>query len=180
MNEAFQMQNVAEVLPLSPTQSGMLFEILSSQTDWYIAPHWIEIRGDVDPDRLITVFRDEVLRHDMSRACILHKGVKRPLQIIRQQVEFPIGFDDWSGHADVSERERALERNLSQRIDGLDRAPLMAAHLVRRAPGHHALLWCIHHAVSDGWSLRIILDDVIARLNGAPAGGNGLLYLAPS
>ena len=52
----------------------------------------------------------------------------------------------------------------------------MRAHLVRLAEDRHVLLWAIHHMISDGWSVQVIVDDLLARLNGKPARPPGPPY----
>ncbi len=55
----------------------------------------------------------------------------------------------------------------------LSRGPLLRARLVRLGEREHELLLTMHHIVSDGWSLRVLVRELCAfysaRLDGQPA-----------
>lgn len=160
--------DIDQILPLSPTQAGMLSEILSANTESrrYLSLQRVEFEGDIDPDAFRRIFEEEVLRHDLSRACFVYKGVARPLQIIRSNVKLPFGFQDQSADDTRESCWAVIEERLMRQISALDRAPLMAAELVKIAPSRHVLIWAIHHIISDGWSVSVLLKDIVRRLNG--------------
>src|SRR5262249_8385 len=58
---------------------------------------------------------------------------------------------------------------ITQSFD-LSRPPLLRAELVRAAEGDVALILCLHHLVGDGWSIGIIIDELV-RLYEAFAAG---------
>ena len=63
------------------------------------------------------------------------------------------------------ERNRALEQlaaDESQRPFDLSRGPLIRALLVALGEQEHALLFTLHHIVSDGWSLGILCREISA------------------
>jgi amino acid adenylation domain-containing protein len=63
------------------------------------------------------------------------------------------------------EREREIERSIieaaHQRFD-LERGPLYRAQLLRVSEDEHVLLWTMHHIVSDGWSMGVMLREAAA------------------
>jgi hypothetical protein len=65
---------------------------------------------------------------------------------------------------DGVERQQRLDALLRQQLElGFDLAqpPLMRLVLVRTAPRLHRLVWTHHHIVLDGWSLSLVLDEVL-------------------
>src|SRR6185295_3171856 len=44
----------------------------------------------------------------------------------------------------------------------LSRAPLLRVWLVRLGGGEHALLYAMHHVISDGWSMGVLLGEIAA------------------
>ncbi|WCM94337.1 amino acid adenylation domain-containing protein [Acidovorax sp. NCPPB 2350] len=89
------------------------------------------------------------------------------------------GREGWEFHpVDVSAEgaEGALERadrearRISQLPFDLERGPLLRVGLVRMAPSDHLLVLAMHHIISDGWSMRILVEDLMA-LYGAHRGG---------
>jgi amino acid adenylation domain-containing protein/non-ribosomal peptide synthase protein (TIGR01720 family) len=78
---------------------------------------------------------------------------------------------------DPADRDRMLERTLAQELTSafdLSRGPLTRAALVRLAEDDHVLLLCQHHIVTDGWSVRVLVDELAAlyqaNVSGTPAG----------
>ena len=69
--------------------------------------------------------------------------------------------------SDLSEgqRERAvrklMEQEAQQRFD-LSAGPLFRVRLVRMSAREHLLLLTMHHIISDGWSLSVLLRELSA------------------
>ncbi|MGF6998203.1 non-ribosomal peptide synthetase component F [Paraburkholderia sp. GAS32] len=59
----------------------------------------------------------------------------------------------------------------------LDRAPLWHAQLLLSPQEHRTtLLFCIHHAIFDGWSFKLLLDELTSRYEGKPVSGERLSW----
>src|SRR5262249_30359349 len=59
----------------------------------------------------------------------------------------------------------ALRRTISEEITRpfrLDQSPLARWTLIRLGPRRHTLLCVEHHAITDGWSRYIVLDELMA------------------
>ncbi|HEY6320896.1 MAG TPA: amino acid adenylation domain-containing protein, partial [Thermoanaerobaculia bacterium] len=68
-------------------------------------------------------------------------------------------------------RRRAAE--FARRPFDLARGPLLRLVLLRLDAGAHVLLACLHHTISDGWSLQILLREIAALYGAAVAARNG-------
>ncbi|MBN6105009.1 hypothetical protein JR064_22960, partial [Xanthomonas sp. CFBP 8703] len=44
----------------------------------------------------------------------------------------------------------------------LEQAPLLRAMVIREGEQQHALLLCLHHIVSDGWSMGVLMRELSA------------------
>ena len=53
-----------------------------------------------------------------------------------------------------------LARDRERGFD-ISQAPILRFALVRLAADRHRFLWSFHHALLDGWSLRIVVDEVL-------------------
>lgn len=159
---------VADILPLSPVQEGMLFEVLSapSAKGRYLSVQDIALEGSMDAEAFARIFAEEALRADVSRAAFVHEGVARPLQVVQSAPKLTMPILDFSGDGDVSARLQARIDALSAEDFDLTQAPLMRAELIRTGPAHHRLIWVMHHIISDGWSCRVVLEHALARVNG--------------
>jgi hypothetical protein len=66
--------------------------------------------------------------------------------------------------------ERALGDQAGRPFD-LARGPLLRASLLRTGPAEHILLLIVHHIVIDGWSLTVMVRDLIALYASGAGGG---------
>lgn len=169
MVEDTQLENVQDILPLSPTQEGVLFEVLADPTaeGRYNSLHRVTLEGPLDVAAFERCFTQAALATDISRASFVHEGVDRPLQVIRTKTVLPFAFEDWSGQSDLDAALDKRGEDLLRTSYRLTDAPLMRAQLLRTGATSHVLLWSIHHLISDAWSTRIVLEDTLAALNGA-------------
>lgn len=156
------LENVDEVLPLSPTQGGMLFEALSNNENAYNAVVQARLCGPLDPEKLVAAFKAEIASLDVLRACFIWENLQQPVQVIRRNValRFEICKGDPEAHLAAAREE----------VFDLTQAPLMSLRLVEEAPESFVLIWACHHIISDGWSSRIILERVLRRLAGKDPG----------
>ncbi|MFE4459135.1 amino acid adenylation domain-containing protein, partial [Nocardia tengchongensis] len=98
-----QYPNLAEVWPLTPLQSGMLFHarLAESSVDAYMVQFALDVAGEIDVERVHAAARAMLERHVNLRAVFAEDGVGNPLQIILDDVELP-----WQ-YLDLSDREPA-------------------------------------------------------------------------
>ena len=168
-------ENVDAVLPLSPAQSGILFHCIGADPAQgsYVGVVSADLEGPLDEAPFKAAFADTVMATDALRACFVWEGVKRPLQVVRKRVELSWDVVDWTAlGAEAMEQAAAgvVDRYRRTGFD-LSQAPLMHMTLARIGPDRTRLIWAVHHIISDGWSTRCLLDDILARYNGQkPAG----------
>ncbi|MEJ2502153.1 MAG: condensation domain-containing protein, partial [Gemmatimonadota bacterium] len=149
------LENVQEVLHLSPTQAGMLFHSAARpDSGVYVAQIRCTLVGALDVDAFKRAWDGAIRRHPALRAAFVWDGVDEPLQVIREEVHLRWTELDWR---DLPEADRAaeLERRLDEdRRTGFDLAvaPLMRMLLIRVGEQTHQLVWTCHHIVADGWS----------------------------
>ncbi|MFI7185664.1 amino acid adenylation domain-containing protein [Streptomyces anthocyanicus] len=154
-----------DILPLSPLQEGMLFHNLfdEEELDAYNVQVFIDLEGGTDPERLRRAGQALLERHANLRAAFRHEGLKRPVQLIPRRVVLPWGEEDLSGVAEPEREaaaERVAERDRWTRFD-LSRPPLIRFTLVRLGPARHRLLLTLHHILADGWSMPILLRELM-------------------
>src|SRR5208282_5615600 len=90
-----------------------------------------------------------------------------PMQIIRPSVPAPFCFTDVSSEQASEDAGRTiLNRDLLHPFD-LGVAPLLRVHLVQTGVDRYLLGIAMHHIVSDGWSIGIVMRE----LGEAYAGG---------
>ncbi|HEX2094716.1 MAG TPA: amino acid adenylation domain-containing protein, partial [Longimicrobiaceae bacterium] len=158
-------RGIEDLYPLSPVQEGILFHLLyAPDSGVYLAQSPFVLEGEVDPRALRLACQGAVARHSALRAGFAWGSARRPLQVVRRQVELPFREEDWRG-LDEMEREARREAYLREdRAQGFDpaRPPLMRVALFRIGEDRYHMVWSFLQVVLDGWSLPLLFRDVLA------------------
>ncbi|MFE0019384.1 amino acid adenylation domain-containing protein [Amycolatopsis sp. NPDC059021] len=170
-----------DILPLSPMQEGMLFHTLldpGSGVDFEQLLYRFD--GPLEEAALEKAWQQVVARHSALRARLLWQGVDRPLQLIERTVRVPFTVLDWSGDgfARAERLDEWLERDRRQGI-ALAEAPLLRVTLFRVAAREHLMVLSFHHVLLDGWSVRLVLRDLMTYYRAAVRGRPSTLEPAP-
>ncbi|QIQ01320.1 non-ribosomal peptide synthetase [Streptomyces liangshanensis] len=162
---------IADVLPLSPVQEGLLFHAArdTGGPDPYLVQARFLIGPAVTADALRAGVAALLDRHPNLRACFRHERLDRPVQVVPKAVRLPWTEVDLTGLGldDVTARtEEALREDAALRFD-LARPPLVRATFLRHDTGAE-LIVSFHHILLDGWSLPILERDLAALVAGRP------------
>jgi amino acid adenylation domain-containing protein len=161
------LDRVEDVLTLSPSQSGMLFDVVRGDAapGSYIGVVSVSLDGQLDFERLKGAISAAVSCRDALRASFVWHGVSAPLQLVHRNIDVPCGFQDLSHLGEQKFDQAVAEYLLAERRAGFDigNPPLVRATVMRAAETRHDLIFTIHHLVCDGWSAGIIIDDILAR-----------------
>jgi amino acid adenylation domain-containing protein/non-ribosomal peptide synthase protein (TIGR01720 family) len=157
---------VEDVLPLTPTQAGMLFHSLSQHDSAaYFQQLTFVLEGVADPDKLAAAWQYVTDRNAVLRGRVVWQDVPEPLLVIQRRAEVPVSRPDWR-ELSPAERDERLEDLLTlDRTTGIDlaKAPLQRLTLARIGEDAVRVVWSFHHLVLDGWSLFQVLSDVFTR-----------------
>ncbi|NUS87577.1 MAG: amino acid adenylation domain-containing protein [Streptomyces sp.] len=157
---------VAELLPLTPTQEGLLFHARydSGDLDVYNVQITLEVGGRLDAERFRGACDALLRRHPMLRAAFLQRRSGEPVQAIPEQVRMDWYTHDLTG-LDAQERDARLEALLDadrrQRFD-VARPPLARCTLITLAEDRQTLALSMHHLLVDGWTTSLLLRDLLA------------------
>ncbi len=151
-----------EKLPLSFAQQRLWFiDQLEPMSARYNIPAALRLEGHLDINSLGCALTEIVRRHESLRTkFVLADG--EPVQVVEPAETFKLDFTDLS-HLAETEREAAaqqLAREEAARPFGLSQAPLLRALLARLSEEEHVLLFTMHHIVTDGWSMGVLVREV--------------------
>src|SRR5215470_16576069 len=108
MGSKTSMKNVEDIYPLSPMQQGILFDTLDApKSGMYVEQIAWTLRGDVKVPAYKMAWQEVLNRHQILRTAFLWKGIDRPLQIVRQQLDIPWKEYDWRSVL-IDERQKRL------------------------------------------------------------------------
>ncbi|WP_104183343.1 non-ribosomal peptide synthetase [Mycobacterium avium] len=183
IDELCQQHQIADVLPLSPVQQGLLFHTGFAQEleDLYAVQLGITVSGTLDPHRLRDAVQNAVNRHPNLVARFFDE-FGEPVQIIPAEPEMAWRYLELDG-GDIDEQLEQLSADERAAVCDLAGQPAFRAALIRIADDRHRLLLTIHHIVIDGWSLPVLLQEVFAgyygqRLPAPPSYRSYLMWLA--
>jgi glycopeptidolipid biosynthesis protein len=165
IDELDQQYRIADVLPLTPLQQGLLFHSTvakGSADDIYAVQLDVTIAGLLDQHRLRDAVHTVVARHPNLAARFCDQ-FGEPVQIIPAEPVMAWRYVDLREHdrnpdgeiEQLSAAERAAVRDLADR-------PTFRAALIRTAGNEHRAVFTFHHIVIDGWSLPILLQEIFA------------------
>jgi amino acid adenylation domain-containing protein len=159
-------------LPLSFSQRRLWFlDQLDPGSAVYNIPYPLRLEGRLDPQILQSAFAEVVRRHEALRTTF--PGLDgEPYQAIAPAASFPLPVIDITGLPEAlrSAEAAVLVESESRRPFDLGSGPLFRAMLLRLGPARHVLLLAMHHIVSDGWSLEILLRELAALYEACAAG----------
>ena len=152
-----------DVYPLSPIQLGIVFHVLfSPDSGAYLNQYVFSLRGNPDPVVLREAWQHVLDQRPVLRTAFVWEEVKHAVQVVFRRAVLPWESCDWRGHP-VEEQQERLNLHLESQRRPFDllRPPLMRVSLIRRAEEEFDLVWSFHHLVLDGWSLSLVLQDVL-------------------
>ncbi|MBZ4423347.1 non-ribosomal peptide synthetase, partial [Myxococcus sp. RHSTA-1-4] len=151
-------------LPLSFAQQRLWFiDQLQPGSASYNMPTFMRMEGALDVDALQRAFDELVRRHEALRTTFTQQE-GQPLQLIAPTGTLPLEQVDLGGlepRAARAELERRLRDEMLRPFD-LTTGPLVRAQLLKLGPSDHVLALDMHHIVSDGWSMGVLVREVAA------------------
>jgi len=166
-----------EPLVLSFAQQRLWFlDQLEPGSIVYNIPAAVELTGRLDAGAMAAAFGEVVRRHEVLRTTF-REVAGEPVQVVAEPAGFALPLIDLES-LPALEREREAGRLAAaeaRRPFDLEAGPLLRAALLRSAAGRHTLVLTMHHIVSDGWSMSVLVRELgalyAAQVDLEPAAG---------
>ncbi|PVZ14650.1 non-ribosomal peptide synthetase [Actinomycetospora cinnamomea] len=153
--------NLVDVVPPSPLAEGLLFLArlgADAGGDVYTVQLVVDLAGPVDADALRAAVQTVVDRHDALRTVYPDGPDGRPVGVVLAHTEVPFTTSDDAPDA-VADAERTRPFDVAA-------GPMVRAVLVHRGDGRHRLVLTVHHVAIDGWSMPIVLRELLSAWEG--------------
>ncbi|HEX7313096.1 MAG TPA: condensation domain-containing protein, partial [Pyrinomonadaceae bacterium] len=155
---------VGEEQPLSFTQQRLWFlDQLEPGSAFYNIAAAARLVGELDAAALAESLREVARRHEALRTRFVSSDGS-PTQIVDAHPPLDVQTIDLS-HLPEAERDaeaRRLAQEEARRPFDLAHGPLLRAGLLKLDEREHVLLVTMHHIVSDGWSVGVLMREVAA------------------
>jgi amino acid adenylation domain-containing protein/non-ribosomal peptide synthase protein (TIGR01720 family) len=162
--EALLDGRIEDLYPLSSAQEGILFHTLrEAESNLYLHQFNVLLEGRLDVGCFERAWQKVADRHSILRTSFLWEGLKEPVQVVERGVRLQMQIEDWR-HCAKAEREARLAAFLEadgRRSFSLMDAPLMRLALLRLEEQSYHFIWTHHHLLLDGWSLNLVLREVL-------------------
>ncbi|HEX6525920.1 MAG TPA: amino acid adenylation domain-containing protein, partial [Streptosporangiaceae bacterium] len=168
-------------VPVSAAQRRLWFlDELTSGGIEYNTGIGVRLSGRLDTGALREALDSLASRHESLRTTFDNVD-GRGMQVVAAEGDIPLRVLDMSaipGDLRDAAVERALANELKLPFD-LRRGPLTKVTLLRLADNDHILLLCQHHIITDGWSVRVLVDELAELYSASVRGSAAILPELP-
>ncbi|MCI0767842.1 non-ribosomal peptide synthase/polyketide synthase [Bacillus sp. TL12] len=151
-------------IPLSYAQQRLWFiDQFAPNSALYNMPMVCRLTGNWLPEALELGWNQLIERHESLRT-VFHEVNGHPVQQIQPYIFWPLPHMDLT-KLTLEERERELEKWIQTEVESpfdLERGPLFRGQIVKVSEEEWVLLCNMHHIISDGWSMEILLQEWMA------------------
>lgn len=138
----------------------------------------IQVRGLLTPQGSEAALQRVVERQEVLRLSVL-PGKDQPMQMIRKSCAPALRFHELSSAQGQPEEVEELAREIASQPFDLVQGPLYRAEVFRRSADDHVLVLVIHHAIADGWTLGVFVQDLFVSYMQGVKGSHAALPPVP-
>ena len=166
IDQLHERHQVADVLPLTPLQQGLLFHSnlapagVEDSEDLYAVQLDVAMSGPLDPKRLREAVHTAIKRRP-NVVATFYEEFGEPVQLIPSEPELAWCYVELDGD-DVEEQVERLAAQERAAVCDLAGRPALRAALARTGPDQYRFMVTNHHIVLDGWSKPILLQEIFA------------------
>lgn len=138
---------------------------------------FIEVKGTITPEDCREAIRLVVERQEVLRLSFL-PGKEQPFQMIRRTGSVAMNYRELTPDECAQEAVEEIMKEIFLRPFDMLRGPLYHVEMLQRGPGRMVLVFTIHHAIADGWTLGVFVQDLAgAYIHGKMNGSSPLPQL---
>ncbi|MCU7283296.1 condensation domain-containing protein, partial [Pseudomonas peradeniyensis] len=153
---AFTVVDRSQPLPLSYAQQRQWFLwLLEPDSAAYNIPSALRLKGELNIEALRSSFAALIARHETLRTTFHQEG-DQAWQRIHPASDFDLAVETVNAEA----LQARIVEETAQPFD-LEHGPLLRARLLRLSADDHVLVLTLHHIVADGWSMPVMVDEVV-------------------
>ncbi|GAA6615935.1 amino acid adenylation domain-containing protein [Scytonema sp. NUACC26] len=149
-------------IPLSFAQQRLWFlDQLVPNNPFYNVPAALRLTGKLDVTALEQTFQRIVQRHEALRTIFMMRE-GQPVQIVVPSLRIALPVIDLQKQPQV-EREAEAQRLITQEAQrpfNLSTGPLLRIILLQLEQEEHILVLNMHHIISDGWSIGVLIREI--------------------
>ncbi len=156
----FKCHGEIEKAPLAYSQirPWSVFQIKGANSLYNILIE-IKINGQLDTGLLNKSLQILAKQHPAIRTRFGQENGEA-FQIIEKQVDINIKTTDLSGQENIAGKKNQIVEELANYHFNLTSSPLFRFEVIKSAANTYSLFVCMHHTITDGWSMGIFIKDL--------------------
>ncbi|GGG24223.1 hypothetical protein GCM10011344_26200 [Dokdonia pacifica] len=164
-HEPIEKAEIAESYPLSDAQHRLwVLSQFEENSIAYNMPTYHFLSGNYTLENLEKAIKATIDRHEILRTVFRENesGAIRQYILSNEEVNFAINTCDLR---DVTDQKQAVEdfvQKDTNRLFDLENGPLLRATLLQLSEEQYVFYYNMHHIIGDGWSMDILVKDVLA------------------
>lgn len=157
------------IYPATSLQQGMIYNSLANPNSGIEIEQIIFTLNDkLNIDTFNNAWKAVIGRHDILRTSFQWVNTDKILQVVKSEVFLQHEYFDWNGIHD-NKKENDFKEYINK--DGLNdfdlnEAPLMRIAIFRLEDSLYKVIWTFHHALLDGRSFPIIIEELFRYYDG--------------
>ncbi|MGE7092947.1 amino acid adenylation domain-containing protein [Lysinibacillus sp. NPDC048646] len=163
--EKIYQGNIEDIWNPSPMQEGMLYHTLyDEKKSMYYVQSCSELHGELDISLFNEAWNIVINKNDILRSHFIFENIKRPLLLVNKNTPFDIEVYDRTNYS-IQENDEFYNNLIAiDREESIDllRAPLMKIKLVNYNEYLTKMIWGYHHAIMDGWTYTLIINELMS------------------
>jgi surfactin family lipopeptide synthetase A len=150
--------------PVSYAQRRLWFIDKMDHSPAYNLPATLVLEGNLHVEALENAFSEIIRRHEILRTCFIESdGI--PYQKIFSHSGFNLEFTDLTNEPLQQEKIQSFIQDETNRCFNLSQTPLFTCRLLKVQEAKHLLLFNMHHIISDGWSIGVLISELTLLYN---------------
>lgn len=145
---------------LSDSERRLWFvDQIAKDDPFYNMPLAARLEGPLDRDALQQAVDQLVSRHESLRTTY-HLVAGEPQRTIHREISVRCHWFDISASSDVDAELKRRMRVAGRSPFDLEHGPLLRVNVYRLGADEHVVLLVMHHIISDGWSMIVMLREL--------------------
>ena len=162
LNKKYGLKNIDDVMPLSLMQQGMYYHWkISEEKDLYCEQYMYDLQGSIDYRIFENSVRDVVKKNQVLRTVFIEENMSNVYQVILSDMPVKCEYIDLK-NIENSDNEIAVIRERDRKKGfNLYKGPMIRLYILDCDSEKFHILLSFHHIIMDGWSVPIILMQLI-------------------
>ncbi|MBQ4803340.1 amino acid adenylation domain-containing protein [Aquimarina sp. MMG015] len=178
LKQGSQQNNSKEKIPNIPlSEEGYMLSNsqnrlwILDQAEGGLPAYNISNQTILDGNYNIDLFKEAIFllldRHEILRTVFRKNNGGEPRQFVlsSEEINFKIDYVDLRGEEEQNEAIINFIKKDTYRVFSIEKGPLLSAALIHLENEKYIFHYNMHHIISDGWSLKILANEVIKIYN---------------